>query len=509
MTTIDLRENLDTPVWEGVSARRQQWWRVEGYIRRHLDWFIISALFVIGVGIRMWVSRGFWLDEATSVTEARMGFFRMLSYLRTSDVHPPLFQSILWVDIRVFGSSEFAARLPSLIFGSALIPVVYATAKELFDRRVGLIAALICTLAPVEIWYSQEARMYPEFMMAATLAIWAQVRCLRSNSRKAWVAYTVSSGLLLWTQYFTFLQVLVQQAAFVILFWKERHNEYGRSLRRNWMYSVFGLVLFVAPLAPFPYGQITHYGLRDTTTVQTNGSVASGAPLYTAISNLSSALIGYHSDAIMEKINALWPFAMLIALLSLGRGRSRVTLLLVSLVFVPLGVLFVIGLKRNDVFELRYFATAVPVSTILIARAITLVTKRTVPLVVTLLLVCSVLGAAIADEQLDGGNDHVFDFRSVLRAANTQEQPGDLMLYEPFYLHPVISYYAPRFTSLPLVAGLTSTTEPKRIFIVDSFSFAEKAQSEQRVDQVVNRLKQDRHLVKHVQQNQVEIWEFQ
>ena len=41
----------------------------------------------------------------------------------TTDVHPPLHHTLLWLTVRVFGTSEFAVRLPSLIAGVALVPV--------------------------------------------------------------------------------------------------------------------------------------------------------------------------------------------------------------------------------------------------------------------------------------------------------------------------------------------------------------------------------------------------
>ena len=324
----------------------------------------------------MLVSRGLWLDEATSVAEAKMNFGRMLSYLRQSDVHPPLYQVILWLDIRAFGASEFAVRLPSLVFGTALIPVLYGTAKELFNRKTALIAALICTVAPVQVWYSQEARMYPIFMLLGTLAIWSQVRVVRGGSRKAWFAFTVTSAALMWTHYFAALQLVVQQLAFLYLIWQGRNTDAGRTLRNNWIKSIVGLAMLVLPLATFPYGQIHNYGLRDTTTIEANGSVASGAPLYTAISNISSAVIGYHSDNTMTMVNSLWPVAMLLGLAALGRGRTRTTALLGAIIAIPMVTLFVIGLKRNDVFELRYFVTTVPALIMLMSRAITLVTKR-------------------------------------------------------------------------------------------------------------------------------------
>lgn len=508
MTTTELRPTTATPTWDGAAAARAAT-QTSTFIRRHADALVVGALILVAFGLRVWITRGLWLDEATSVAQAKMDFGRMLSYLRQSDVHPPLFHMILWLDIRVFGTSELAVRLPSIAFGTLLVPVLYMTGRELFNRSTGLVAALIGAIGPAAIWYSQEARMYPLFMLFAALTIWAQVRVVRGGSRNAWIAYSVFTAALLWTHYFSILHVAVQQLAFIVLIWQQRRTPEGKRFFDSWLRSVVAIALMVAPLVSIPLGQISNYGIRDTTTVPANGSVASGAPIYTAISNIASALVGYHSDSTMVKVNAMWPLAMLAGLLTLGRGRSRSTLLLVGTVAIPLVVLFIVGLKRNDVFELRYFAGAVPALALLLARGVTLMAKRP-PAVVGLcsLLVLS-LGAGLVSEQHSGGNARVYDFRSTLEQLGAEQQPGDLMLYEPFYLHPTVHYYAPQFTSYPLVAGLTSTTAAKRIYIVDSLAFAEKERSQGRVEQVVTRLQKDRKLVEHIQRNHIEVWVFE
>ena len=497
------------PVWEGVSAPKRALWRAEGILYRHRDVIFVVLLTAIAVGLRMWVSRGLWLDEATTVAQAKMGFGRMLSYMRQSDVNPPLFQTVMWLDIRAFGLSEFAVRLPSLVFGSLLVPVMYGAGRDIFGRRVGLVAALIATLAPAAVWYSQEARMYPMFMLFAAVAIWAQIRAVRTGSKWAWVAYTAATAALLWTHYFSALHVIVQQGAFLYLIWRGRKTVEGRALFGAWLRSTFAILIFIAPLAYIASGQMANYGIRDTTTVAANGAADTGSPVYTAISNLASSILGYHSTETMTKINALWPLAMLAALLTLGRGRTRASALLTALVFFPLAVLFVVGLSRNDVFELRYFAGAVPAIILLVSRAATMVAKQTKAIVAVALVITLILGAALYDEQADGGNARLFDFKSALTEVNNQHQPGDVMFYEPFYLHPTIHYYADDFKSYPLVAGIQTTKTPGRIYIVDSLAFAEKDISRQRVQQVTDRLSKDRQLVQHIQRSNIEVWVFQ
>jgi uncharacterized membrane protein len=509
MSTTATQLSPAPPEWEGVGLVKRTMWRAEGFVRRHRDFFIVLGLIALAAALRMMMSRGLWLDEATSVAQAKMDFGRMLSYMRESDVHPPLHQIILWADIRLFGDSEFAVRLPSLVFGTALVPVLYGLGRDMFGRTTGLIAALIGAIGPAAVWYSQEARMYPLFMLLATLTIWAQLRAVRSGSWKAWLAYSIVTSALMWTHYFSALHVMVQQLAFFALMWTKRGTPSLKPLFKGWLRSTLLIILLTAPVLVIPYAQFDNYGNRDTVTLQANGAVEAGAPIYTAISNVASAMLGYHSAETMTQINALWPLGMLAALLALGRGRSRSTMLLAGLVVIPMAVLFVVGLERRDVFELRYFAQAVPALALLIARAITLAARRKRTIAAGVIAVCVVLGLALYAEQTADDNQRVYDFRSALTELNAQQQPGDLLLYEPFYLHPTVHYYAPDFTSYPLVTGLESTTEPERIIIVGSLEFAEREQSAERVQLVVDRLTQDRELVQNTEKNNIEVWVFQ
>lgn len=501
--------NTTPPVWEGVVLPKRLLWRAEGLVRRHRDALIVIGLMAVGLALRLYITRGLWLDEATSVAQAKMGLGRMLSYMRESDVHPPLYQLLLWADIRIFGTSELAVRLPSLLVGTALVPVLYGLGRDMFDRRTGLIAALIGAFGPAVIWYSQEARMYPLFMLFSAIALWGQVRAVRSGTWRAWALYTLASAALLWTHYFSVLHVGTQQLAFLVLIWQMRGTDAGRRLRMGWLRSVVALALLVAPMVTIPLGQIPNYGQRDTVTERANVTVESSGPIYTAITNVASALVGYHSTSTMTKINALWPLGMLAALLALGRGRTRSSLLLVAVTVVPMAVLFVVGLRRNDVFELRYFAGAVPALSLLLARAATTLARSKLSTAVVCSVLVISLSVAAIDSQRDGGNARVFAFRDTLEQVNAEQREGDLLYYEPFYLHPSVHYYAPRFTSLPLVAGVESTIAPGRIFIVDSLSFAEREQSAQRVNQVVERLQKDRRLVRHDQLNNIEVWVFE
>ena len=108
-----------------------------------------------------------------------MPYGAMLHRLATTDVHPPLYFTILWASIRLIGDGDVAVRVPSIVAGVLLIPLVYLLGKEAYDRRTGAVAAVFVSVAPFVVWYSQEARMYELSTAFGVLAVWAQLRILR------------------------------------------------------------------------------------------------------------------------------------------------------------------------------------------------------------------------------------------------------------------------------------------------------------------------------------------
>ena len=95
------------------------------------------------------------------------------------------------------------------------------------------------------------------------------------------------------------------------------------------------LVLLIAPLVPFALDQFSaneSAGRGFQQPSQAGGSVEPGAApgAYAALTNVAWAVLGYHSNATMTALAAMWPLGLLLALALLGRGRSWPTLLVVA-----------------------------------------------------------------------------------------------------------------------------------------------------------------------------------
>lgn len=123
---------------------------------------VVLYVLVLGLIVRLIaIDQSFWLDEATSGLVVRnYNFSEILTVFSRGDFHPPLYYLVLKAWAIVGGTGEVWLRTLSLVFGLVTIYAVYLIGREVKDRSVGNLAALLMALAPLHVYYSQEARMY-------------------------------------------------------------------------------------------------------------------------------------------------------------------------------------------------------------------------------------------------------------------------------------------------------------------------------------------------------------
>lgn len=99
---------------------------------------------------------------------------------------PPVFLYTLAAFFALFGPTETAARMPNLVASLASIVMVYWLAATLYDRRVGMLSALLMAFSPLHILFSPTAFTDPLMVCFALAA------CLLAAKARFW-----SAGLLL------------------------------------------------------------------------------------------------------------------------------------------------------------------------------------------------------------------------------------------------------------------------------------------------------------------------
>jgi 4-amino-4-deoxy-L-arabinose transferase-like glycosyltransferase len=153
-------------------------------------------LFICSLTLRL-ISLGaslLWYDEAFTAAVVKLPLLRMLSAIQ-GDVHPPLWYLIDWVMTRLLGSSEFALRLPSALFGTAAVLVMYNLVKKSSGEVPARWASGLMAVMPGQLYYSQEARMYSLLTLLVLLGAQAVIE-------RKWLRLALCCVLLLYTQNF-------------------------------------------------------------------------------------------------------------------------------------------------------------------------------------------------------------------------------------------------------------------------------------------------------------------
>lgn len=120
-----------------------------------------------------------WLDELYSVTTSFPE--RTISQLWAAmihDVHPPLYALFLHYWMSLFGTSEIAVRMPSLIAGIGTIMVALAMFRPLIGNKPSIVFGLLFALGYGPIWYSLEARSYAIIILLSTTLLGISLRVL-------------------------------------------------------------------------------------------------------------------------------------------------------------------------------------------------------------------------------------------------------------------------------------------------------------------------------------------
>ncbi len=163
----------------------------------------ILAILLLALGLRLLgiVSRPIWYDEAFSILFSEKGLSAMLygtlapTGIGSADIHPLGYYTMLWMWMKIFGRSLVAARSLSILAGLISVYMVYLIALEATaDTKTAYISMLFAALAPFQIHYAQEIRMYAFLAMWLLLATYAYQRGASGGGWVWWGLFSISAA---------------------------------------------------------------------------------------------------------------------------------------------------------------------------------------------------------------------------------------------------------------------------------------------------------------------------
>ena len=154
-------------------------------------------------------------DEAYTIVVAASTPAQIVDLLKR-DSSSPLYYFFLHYWIALFGESELAIRSLSTVIGTVLVGAIFWAGQRLYSVQVGLLAALIAAISPVQIHYSQQVRFYTLLPLVSLASVYFLVRYLQTSRRKYILLCALATLLCLYTHSFALFLLPVHATLFFL-----------------------------------------------------------------------------------------------------------------------------------------------------------------------------------------------------------------------------------------------------------------------------------------------------
>lgn len=402
-----------------------------------------------------------WVDEAMSVVFASKPLPDLMQLLVTDDIHPPLYPVFLHYWMAVAGNSEYAARFPSALMGTMLIPLIYIVGRRLEQLAdpesrpivspVGFVAAILAATSAFYIGYSQEARNYMAVTLVGLLSSYLLLWALPSRGRRIWIAYGLATLAALYTHYTASL-LLLFQAAFVLLMRKP----YGGAWKR-WLVTAVAVGIGFLPWLGFSVAQIQRISDYWPGTLQLEAALRTSL-LQFVVGGGGSSLQGMVLPATMGG------GLLLLGVLALMAGGSRRTpsqpaLFLLLYMLIPAVLIFGVAYFRPK-FDPRYLLVITPAFYLTVAWGIGAMLRSALqpskPMLLRVLLPLLGIAALAASVTVStvygepnkvmhvgdgsGASSDYGDYRALVSYLESKAEPGDAVVLMMNSYHPYVYY---------------------------------------------------------------------
>jgi uncharacterized membrane protein len=142
--------------------------KVNLVIGSHKKLFLVGLMLVaVGFQVTAALQKSFWEDEAFTATVAQQDLSSVLVTI-TKDVHPPSYLVVISSWEKIFGSSELALRMFSILCVILTLLLTYKLTVEILDDRAGIVVMVLLSLSPLYIMFGHNASYYA---LAAALSM--------------------------------------------------------------------------------------------------------------------------------------------------------------------------------------------------------------------------------------------------------------------------------------------------------------------------------------------------
>ncbi len=164
------------------------------------EYLFLIIIIVSASVLRLWDlgNVGFNGDEAvySGQSATLAGYEEFAKYFSIYRAHPLFLQFIVSLFFANFGVMDIIARITPAIFGILTVVFVYFIGKEMYDKKVAMIAAIVIAILPYHIIVSRQVLLDVPLSFFSTLSLFFVIRYVKQNKGSHWL-YLIgaSSGL--------------------------------------------------------------------------------------------------------------------------------------------------------------------------------------------------------------------------------------------------------------------------------------------------------------------------
>lgn len=149
---------------------------------------LILCIILLGVGLRFYrlSYQSLWTDEIFTYRGASANLSKIILEPDVNLSIQPLYYTIVHFFIRPTENQEALLRLPSVVFGSLSILLIYFIVRNWLGNGGAILSAMIMAVSPFHVWYSQEARPYAMLIFLGLLSIWFLQKLLKDEVNFWW-----------------------------------------------------------------------------------------------------------------------------------------------------------------------------------------------------------------------------------------------------------------------------------------------------------------------------------
>jgi len=308
-------------------------------------------------------NQSLWGDEGFSAILSMKSYPELIKII-SRDTSPPLWNTFEWLAFRAFGTSEVVIRSLSFIFFLITVFFAFKIASYFWNKKIGLLAALLCFFNPFFFIYAFEGRMYSILAAGVTASMYFFLR-------KKWLAYIIATLAALYSHHFAIFALFVQGIWFLFeMFFGNR--KVALSMFKSFVAVGIGYTPWLIPL----YNQAK----------MVQGGFWLARPTLTDLRNVFFDFLG---EGIKYKFAEAARILVLVGLvLSLWTKDIKKLLFLTSWFLIPILLTWVISQKFTSVFYNRYLLyTIIPAMIILASAKI----KLAKPLIVAVIILFTII----------------------------------------------------------------------------------------------------------------------